>query len=121
MWMIGQADKQGIKFAQKVIQNNGWDTVTDPLLHDKSSNLINGAANGGPTSNSGDRDVIYADGTVVKQRKTTSGMMSYADTLPYIIYKANPLTSDYISGTVNINGYLQWLNAHGYDMKIMAQ
>lgn len=121
MWMIDQANKQGIVINKDKVKENGWDTVTDPVLHDKSSNLMNGAENGGPTSYSADRDVIYANGTVVKQRNATSGTMSYVDTVPFITYKANPLTSDYISGTVNMNDYLQWLKAHGYDIKITAQ
>lgn len=91
---------------------NEWDVIANPVLHDKSSNLLNGA----PTPFSEDRNVLYGDGSSVKQRQDKSGGMTYADTVDYIIYKANPLTSDYISGTVNMKAYLEWLNRNGYNL-----
>ena len=42
--------------------------------------------------------------------------MSYADTLQFIEYKPNPNTNDSIAGTVDMKGYLQWLNNHGYNI-----
>ena len=94
--------------------------AANPVLHDKSSNLLSGAPDGGPTATSEDRDVRYADGTVVKERQATSGTMTYADTVagpvPFITYKGNPLAFDSISGTVDAKAYLQWLNAHGYNL-----
>ena len=116
MWMVDQAKGQGIVIDHQKIKDNQWNVVTNPLLHDKSSNLISGVPAGGPTAISEDRDVIYADGTVAEQRKVTSGTMAYADTVPFITYKPNPLTSDNISGTVDAKAYLQWLNAHGYNL-----
>ena len=120
MWMIKQANNQGIKFNNKAAEN-GWDTVSNPVLHDSSNNLLNGASDGGPTAISEDRNVIYADGTVVRQRKATSGTMTYADTVKYITYKANPLTFDLISGTVDAKAYIQWLKANGYNINVTAQ
>ena len=90
--------------------------AANPVLHDKSSNLLSGAPDGGPTATSEDRDVRYADGTVVKERQTTSGTMTYAATVPFITYKVDPLSYDSISGTVDAKAYLQWLNAHGYNL-----
>jgi hypothetical protein len=40
--------------------------------------------------------------------------MSHEDTVPFITDKANPNTSDNISGTVDAQAYLNWLNEHGY-------
>ena len=58
--------------------------------------------------------MIYADGTVVKEWQTTSGTMTYADTVagpvPFITYKADPLSYDNISATVDAKAYLQWPN-----------
>ncbi|MFC3379649.1 hypothetical protein ACFOLJ_27915 [Rugamonas sp. CCM 8940] len=88
--------------------------IASPVLHDKSTNLLFGAETGGPTATSEDRDVRFADGSVEKQRKTTKELMSYLDTLKYINYKSAPNSSDLISGTVDMAGYLQWLNANGY-------
>ena len=92
------------------------------MLHDKSSNLINGAETGGLSATSADRDVIYTDGTIVKQRKATTGVMTYDDTVagptPLITYKANPNSGDSISGTVDAKAYLQWLNDHGYNINM---
>jgi hypothetical protein len=47
--------------------------------------------------------------------------MSYADTLQFINYKTNPNTRDEIAGTVDMKGYLQWLNNHGYDIHMTVQ
>jgi hypothetical protein len=116
MWMIGQANGDGIQFKQKTIQDNEWDQIKNPVLHDKSSNLMSGA----PTASSEDRNVIYTDGAVVKERQATSGTMTYADTVegpvPFITYKADPLSYDNISATVDAKACLQWLNAHGYNL-----
>ena len=90
----------------------------NPVLHDKSNNLLHGADTGGPTATSEDRDVRYRDGSVDKQRKETLSVMSYADTVQFIKYKPNPNAQDEIAGTVDMKGYLQWLNHHDHDYKI---
>ena len=56
--------------------------LASPLVHDKSQNLLFGAPTGGPTTTSEDLEVYYAVGTVARQRKTTTGLMTYNDTLP---------------------------------------
>lgn len=87
--------------------------IANPVLHDKSNNLLLDR----PTDTSADRDVRYADGTVVKQRKTTDQGMTYADTQRYIVYKPDPNTIDSISGTVDARGYLEWLNKNHYGLE----
>jgi RHS repeat-associated protein len=119
MWMIGQAEGQGIKIDYDPISKKGWDAIQNPVLHDKSANLM--TANGGPGPSTEDRTVIYGNGTSVKERQATSGTMTYADSVPFISYKANPLTSDRIAGTVDIQAYLQWLNDHEYKINIPAK
>jgi hypothetical protein len=61
------------------------------------------------------------NGTVVKQRKATTGLMTYADTVPFITYKPDPNTFDNISGTVDAKAYIQWLNDHGYNINMIVQ
>ena len=95
--------------------------IADPVLHDKSTNLLHGADTGGPTATSQDRDVHYLNGSTEKQRKTTLGVMSYADTIQFIKYKPNPNTQDEIAGTVDMRGYLQWLKSHGYKIDLTIQ
>ena len=112
MWMINQAKSQGIKFKDGTVKDSEWNVVANPVLHDKSSNLFNG----GPTAANEDRNVIYANGSTVKQRAAATGVMTYADTVPFISYKGDPLASDMISGTVDVKAYLKWLNDHGYGL-----
>jgi RHS repeat-associated protein len=111
VWMVDQAHLANLKIGEP--QRN---IIANPVLHDKSSNLIRGADAGGPTTTSEDRDVRYLNGSVEKQRKTTLGVMSYTDTLQFIKYNPNPNTRDEIAGSVDMKSYLQWLNDHGYDI-----
>lgn len=119
------AKGQAIKFDEDKILGNGWDVVTNPVIHDSSSNLISGAPTGGPEPFGMDRNLIYAGGTTVKQRQATSGTMAYADTVPFISYLANPNVYDNISGTVDAKSYIAWLNAnhqgYSYAIPITAQ
>jgi hypothetical protein len=121
-WMRDQAVAAGVKMDDL----NDRTLIANPVIHDKSSNLLgpppsesgSPSTTSQPTTNSEDRDVHYANGKVVKQRKTTDQGMTYADTQAFITYKANPNTQDYISGTVNAACYLDWLNSHGYKINL---
>jgi RHS repeat-associated protein len=118
VWMIGQANLAGVKMND---QPSLHTISANPVLHDKSNNLLHGADTGGPTATSQDRDVHYLNGSVEKQRKTTLGVMSYADTVQFIKYKPNPNAQDEIAGTVDMKGYLQWLNDHGYKIDLTVR
>lgn len=65
--------------------------------------------------------VRYQGGTSVEQRQAVVDGMSYPDTTQYITYKSNPNTFDDISGTVNAQAYLNWLNDHGYSINMTVQ
>lgn len=95
--------------------------IANPVLHDKSANLLFGAPEGGPTPTSEDREVRYMDGTTAKQRQANTFGMSWADTTPFITYKSDPNSIDNISGTVDMKGYLQWLKDHDYDINMTVQ
>jgi RHS repeat-associated protein len=118
VWMVDQAKLADVKIND---QPSLHTIAANPVLHDKSNNLLHGADTGGPTATSQDRDVRYRNGTVEKQRKTTLGVMSYADTVQFIKYKPNPNAQEEIAGTVDMKGYLQWLNNHGYNINLTIQ
>lgn len=61
MWMIEQAKTQGIKFDDQKIRQNGWDSVTNPIIHDKSANL----GNPQQAPRYGERNFVYGNGTEV--------------------------------------------------------
>lgn len=112
VWMVDQATAAGV--SMQTLTASDRTIIANPVLHDKSSNLLFGAPSGGPTPTSEDRTVRYADGTTVKQRQATSFGMTYADTQPFITYKPNPNTLDSISGTVDMSSYVGWLKSNGY-------
>ncbi len=113
VWMIDQANLAGVQMKEP-----DRNIIANPVLHDKSNNLLHGADTGGPTATSQDRDVRYLNGSVEKQRKTTLGVMSYANTVQFIKYKPNPNAQDEIAGTVDMKGYLQWLKEHKYGIDL---
>lgn len=115
---VDQANLAGVKMDDRPSLH---EITSNPVLHDKSSNLINGADTGGPTATSEDRDVRFLNGRIEKQRKTTLAVMSYADTVQFITYKVNPSTRDEIAGTVDMKSHLQWLNNHGYDIHMVIK
>ncbi len=99
-WMVEQAKLAGVEMK--------WDEVpttiiANPVIHDKSRNLLEGAPDGGPTATSEDRNVRYMDGTTDKQRKAEFDGMSWVNTEEFITYKTNPNTIDSIAGTVNMS------------------
>jgi len=117
MWMINQASSQGIAFQQKVIVDQGWDTITNPILHDKSENKTEL----GEVSFS--RDVVYGTGrrpTVVEQRRATFDGKNIDSTKPVVTYFPNPYRciKTYGVGMVNMTDYHKWLDGYGVTMKI---
>ena len=112
VWMVDQATAAGVKMDEP-----NRTIIANPVLHDKSSNLVTG----GPQSGSEDRDVRYTNGAIVKQRQANSFGMSWADTQQFIAYKPEPNGSDSISGTVDMTAYLRWLNEHDYGIDMTVQ
>jgi RHS repeat-associated protein len=118
VWMVDQAIAAGVKMNDAPSLHS---IIANPVLHDKSSNLLSGAATGGPTASSEDRDVRFMDGSTAKQRQANISGMRWADTTQFIAYKADPNTSDSISAKVDMSAYLQWLNDHGYGIRMTVQ
>lgn len=93
--------------------------ISNPVLHDKSSNLY--ASTGpAPTSFSEDRVIRFGDGSAPRQRKALVGEgVEYGDTAGFILYDDNPRSG--VAGTVDMNGYLRWLNDNGYAINMKVQ
>jgi hypothetical protein len=111
-WMVAQATSAGVQMdaAPSTI-------IANPVLHDKS----NAMRYGQPRASSEDRQVRYRDGTTTTQRQMTGTGMTYADTQEFINYDAQRYGDEYITGTVDMQGYLDWLNKNGYDINMTAQ
>ncbi len=116
MWMLDQAKQQGIVVDEKEIKDNGWDVVTNPILHDPSSNRFDG----------GDvnitRNVIYGNGDKSKLTSILQTAASFdgkrtADTHGMIDYFPDPYRCGNRNnpdvGLVNMQKYGEWLAAYG--------
>ena len=125
-WMVDQAVKAGVNM--NALSSDQTTIISNPVLHDKSSNLF--AENGPAPSQYGeDRRVRFRDGSSERQRRAAIDGMTYADTQHcqnpassqgcLINYSANPQGN--ISGAVDMNAYLQWLNDHGYEINMTVQ
>jgi hypothetical protein len=78
---------------------------------------------GSPTTKAEDREIRFRDGTKSKMRTTTfPDGMSYADTQQFIqcLPVNDPRRHQFVTGTVDMKGYLSWLNAHGYGLDDMT-
>lgn len=113
MWMLEEAGKQGIHVDRELVNRMGWNAVTNPVVHDSSSNLLKD-----PKEFSEDRYVQYSDGKHIQQRKAQSGVLNFDDTLGLISYRASPITSDHIAGDVDAKAYVKWLNSHCYGVSM---
>ncbi len=114
VWMIQQARAAGVQIEDPAITSIGEYVV----LHDKSDNLLTG---GQPTARTEDRQVRYADGSVGTQRTMAGTTMTYADTQQYITYVADRGRPDFVTGTVDMRGYVQWLSDRGYGINLNVQ
>jgi hypothetical protein len=89
------------------------------VIHDSSRNFFAGTGPA-PTSMSEDRVIRFRGGSTARQRSALVGTgTGYQDTIPHITYSANPLGN--VAGTVDMNGYLQWLNRNGYGINMTVQ
>jgi len=108
-WMVGQAEAAGVQMG--AIDNT---IIANPVIHDKSKNL---GKKPDPTDiySFEDRVVRRMNGTSTSQVDLTGTVMTTSDTYPFI---NNAMGPDYKSGTVDMAGYLQWLNGNGYGINL---
>lgn len=116
MWMIMQAERQGIKFKNDVIIAAGWDSVTLPIVHDSSLNALFEAERAPEYQK---RDIVYADGKTVKHGAnvvfggaTTAGTKRYIDYFPFTCAYTNSPSV----GMVNMAMYREWVRRMGVDI-----
>ena len=138
-WMVDQA-AAGVN-----MKNTSFTVPANPVIHDKSDAIRFGSAVSGsaisgdrdfknnedyaiPTtaiSGSGaeDREVRYLDNTKTTQRKMTGTGMTFADSEQFITYTPrSSLPKNMLgyttnqTGTVDMQAYLNWLNANGYGL-----
>ena len=80
-----------------------------------------------PGSGAEDREVRYLNGTKTTQREMTGTGMTFADTEKYITYTersdlpkiqflGHMAYTTNQTGTVDMQGYLKWLNDNGYGL-----
>ncbi|MGX5649476.1 RHS repeat-associated core domain-containing protein [Hydrogenophaga borbori] len=116
VWMLDQARAAGVNMTDP---DELHGIVSNPGIHDKSDSIQTGA----PAPGSEDRQVRYLGGarTVQREMPFTEGM-SWADTQTFIDYLPtdDPRRRQFVTGTVDMQSYLDWLNANGYgvDMEV---
>lgn len=115
--MVNQATTAGVQM--DALSNEQTTIFANLVIHDSSSNLY--ASTGpAPTSTSVDRVIRFRDGSTPRQRTALVGTgTGYQDTVPHITYSSNPRGN--VAGTVDMNGYLQWLNQNGYGINMTVQ
>lgn len=123
-WMLNQAAKAGVPVSTETSP-----IIANPVLHDKSDNQL--TPTGAPTAYEEDRQVRYTNGATTTQRAMPGAGMEYADTGQFISYlpgtvdsEGNPIRNpraDYVTGTINMPAYLEWLKQHGYDLTLTVQ
>jgi RHS repeat-associated protein len=122
-WMVDQARKAGLQ-----MDNAPTTIIANPVLHDKSDNLL--SPTGAPLADGEDRQVRYGNASTTTQRAmiAPSGMI-WSDTGQFISYLPRTIDqdgdviplADFVTGTVDAQAYLNWLNANGYNINITVQ
>ncbi|GAB3427935.1 hypothetical protein GCM10027320_05460 [Massilia solisilvae] len=123
-WMVNQAKAAGVQMGDSPFLHT---IIANPVLHDKSDNQFSTA--GAPLAPGiEDRQVHYQNGKTTTQMAMTGTGMKWADTQKYISYlpamvndkgqKIRFPSGDFVTGTVDMRGYLDWLNRNGYNINM---
>jgi RHS repeat-associated protein len=116
VWMVNQATAAGVQMDSDQLDNS---IPANPVIHDSSSNLF-ARTGSAPSTTSEDRVIRFRDGSRPRQRTALVGTgTGYQDTIPFITYNENP--SGNAAGTVDMNGYLQWLDQNGYSINMAVR
>jgi len=117
--MVSQAEQAGVQM--KAVDNT---IIANPVIHDKSNNQGQSPDrpvdpyNPPAATTNDNRTVRYMDGSTTAQTQMTGTGMTTSDTYPFI---TNKFGSDSSVGTVDMAGYLSWLNQHGYGINMTVQ
>jgi hypothetical protein len=103
--------------------------IANPVIHDKSDNQY--STTGNPWPGAEDRTVRYQNGTTTTQKNMAGTGMTFADTQKLISYLPPGINgdgtitrvprADFVTGTVDMKAYLDWLNANGYNINLTVQ
>lgn len=135
-WMYEQAKIANVKMLE-----TNFAIAPNPVIHDKSDAIRFGSPRNGSTlQNDGqwnetysittnpivgtgaeDREVRYLDGSKTKQRQMTGAGMTFEDTEQFITYDPQRSRKDNVTGKVDMQAYLNWLNANGYGINMTVQ
>ncbi len=119
MWMVKQAKDQGIQF-DDTLTKEGWNIVSNPIIHDKSGNKIDPQTY---PPQYGDRDFIYGDGTKVRQSQAVIGANDTAWARSFVSYYPPPWCGPRGApavGVVDMTQYSEWLKQQGVDIAYAA-
>jgi RHS repeat-associated protein len=111
MWMVEQAKGQGVAISEKKLEKNGWDIITNPILHDRSGNRFHA------DDITLTRYVGYENGKEVSQTDAVFDGVRTSDTNDFInffpdAYKCGTMANPDI-GLVDMNKYKLWLASYG--------
>ena len=113
-WMLEQASGQGIAIDSEKLKSNGWDIVTNPIVHDKSDNRFAG----GVIADT--RNIVYGKGGKVLETNAVIDGKKTSDTTDHIGYFPNPYrcgtTANPDVGLVDMAKYNLWLASYGMTM-----
>lgn len=135
-WMYEQAKTAHVKMLDTT-----FTIKASPVIHDKSDVIRFGSPNTGsalqndgewndtysittnPIVGSGaeDREVRYLDGSETTQRQMTGTGLTNAETEQFITYDPQRNRSDNVTGIVDMQAYLNWLNDNGYEINMTVQ
>jgi RHS repeat-associated protein len=113
-WMVQQARDAGVKMRDAETR------IRSTVIHDKSDILLTGGMGAGE-----DRQVRFRDGTTTTQRQMTGTGLTYAEIARLqqpgsnqnlISFSPDRGSSDFVTGTVNMDRYLAWLRGNGYKL-----
>ncbi|OEZ95413.1 putative deoxyribonuclease RhsA [Janthinobacterium sp. HH107] len=114
MWMVEQAKGQGIAIDNDTLKSQGWNMVTNPILHDRSGNRFHA------DDITITRYVGYENGKEVSQTDAVFDGVRTSDTNDFInffpdAYKCGTMANPDI-GLVDMNKYKLWLASYGLSM-----
>jgi hypothetical protein len=111
-WMVNRAESAGVPMLP--LDRN---LVPSPVMHDKSSQLVK-PTGPAPDLLGDDRSIRYGKGAAERQRRASVPGMSHADPAGFIGYDLRPRA---VAGADDAEGYLSWLDAHGYELRMTVQ
>ena len=114
MWMVEQEKGQGIAIDNDTLKSQGWNTITNPILHDRSGNSFHA------DDITITRYVGYENGQQILQTDTVFDGKRTSDTTDLInffpdAWKCGTIANPDI-GLVDMNKYKLWLGSYSISL-----